>query len=46
MRQFWEFMKAEKKWWLGPLIMLLVLLGLVLVSVQSSPFAPFIYTIF
>ena len=46
MKQLGEFMKAERKWWLGPLIILLILLGLVLVAAQGSPFAPFIYTIF
>ncbi len=41
-----RFMKKEKKWWLVPMIVLLVLLGIVLVAVQGSAVAPFIYTLF
>ena len=44
--QFWEFLKVRKKWWLGPIIGMLLLLGLLLVMTQGSAVAPFIYTLF
>ncbi len=44
--EFWEFLKVRKKWWLGPIIGMLLLLGLLLVMTQGSAVAPFIYTLF
>lgn len=46
LRQFWEFLRVRKKWWLGPIIGMLLLLGLLLVATQGSALAPFIYTLF
>jgi hypothetical protein len=46
MSELWAFMKARKKWWLLPLILLMVLIGTLLVFAQGSVLAPFIYTIF
>ncbi|MEM8963631.1 MAG: DUF5989 family protein [Acidobacteriota bacterium] len=46
LKQFWEFLKVRKKWWLGPIIGMLLLLGLLLVLTQGSVVAPFIYTLF
>jgi hypothetical protein len=46
LKQFWEFLKVRKKWWLGPIVGMLVLLGLLLVMTQGSAVAPFIYTLF
>jgi hypothetical protein len=43
--EFWYFVRYNKKWWLTPVIMLLLLLG-VLVVLGSSGAAPFIYTLF
>jgi len=40
------FLRIRKKWWLLPLIVLIVLLGIILVFAQGSPLAPFIYTVF
>ena len=40
------FMKARKKFWLAPIILVLLLLGTLLVLSQGSAIAPFIYTIF
>jgi len=40
------FLRIRKKWWLLPLILLIVLLGIILVFAQGSPLAPFIYTVF
>jgi len=44
--QLWQFMRMRKKWWLGPIIAMLILLGLLLVFTQGSALAPFIYTLF
>ncbi len=46
LREFWEFLRHEKKYWLIPIVVILVLFGLLLVVAQSSPVAPFIYTLF
>lgn len=40
------FLKTRKKWWITPVIVVLVLLSLVLVLTQGSALAPFIYAIF
>ena len=44
--ELWEFMKENKKYWLAPIIITLVLCGVLLVLAKSSALAPFIYTIF
>lgn len=44
--EFWQFMKVRKKWWLLPIIVVMVLVGGLLVFAQGSALAPFIYTIF
>jgi hypothetical protein len=46
LRELWDFMKVRKKWWLGPIVVMLLLLGLLLVFTQGSALAPFIYTLF
>ena len=46
LREFWLFMRERKKWWLGPIIFFLVLLGLLIVFAEGSALAPFIYTLF
>jgi len=43
---FWEFLKYNKKWWLFPIVLVLLLVGVLLVLAQSSALAPFIYTLF
>jgi hypothetical protein len=45
-REFWDFLRVRKKWWLLPIIVVMVLLGSLLVFAQGSVLAPFIYTIF
>jgi hypothetical protein len=45
-REFVSFLKHEKKFWLAPIIMVLVLFGLLLVFAQTSAVAPFIYSLF
>ena len=44
--EFWDFLKVRKKWWLAPIIILSMLLGLLIVLTHGSALAPFIYTIF
>jgi hypothetical protein len=44
--ELWAFMKVRKKWWLGPIVVMLVLLGLLVVITQGTVVAPFIYTLF
>jgi hypothetical protein len=45
-RELWAFMRVRKKWWLMPIIVMLLLVGTLLVFAQGSVLAPFIYTIF
>jgi hypothetical protein len=45
-REFWTFIKARKKWWLIPFVVVLLMVGGLLVFAQSSALAPFIYTLF
>ncbi len=45
-KEFFLFIKQEKKWWLVPLISVLLLVGALLVFAGSSPLAPFIYPLF
>jgi len=42
----WGFLKVRKKWWLGPIIVFLLLLSLLIVLGEGSALAPFIYTLF
>lgn len=44
--ELWTFMKVRKKWWLGPILVMLALLGLLVVFTQGTAVAPFIYTLF
>jgi hypothetical protein len=44
--EFWEFLRHRKKYWLLPIVMMLLLLGLLIVLTQGSALAPFIYTVF
>jgi hypothetical protein len=46
MGELWAFMKERKKWWLLPVILVMVLVGSLLIFAQGSALAPFIYTIF
>jgi len=42
--EFWDFLIHNKKWWLTPIVLVLLLMGL-LVLLSASPAAPFIYTL-
>jgi hypothetical protein len=44
--EIWYFMKYRKKWWLGPIFVILLLLSLLIILTEGSALAPFIYTIF
>lgn len=46
LKDLWGFMKARKKFWLAPIIVILLLLGSLIVLSQGSAVAPFIYTLF
>ena len=46
LREFMDFLRQEKKYWLAPIVIVLVLFGLLLAFAQTSAVAPFIYTLF
>jgi competence protein ComGC len=46
LKDLWGFMKARKKFWLLPLILVLLLFGVLIVLTSGSAIAPFIYTLF
>lgn len=46
LNDLWAFMRARKKFWLAPIIIILLLLGALLIMAQGSAVAPFIYTLF
>ena len=46
LKEFWEFIKFRKKYWLLPILVFLVLFGGLIVFTQGTVVAPFIYTIF
>lgn len=46
LKEFWDFLKTRKRYWLAPIIIILVLLGMLIVFAESSAVAPFIYTLF
>jgi hypothetical protein len=46
LKDLWAYMKVRKKYWLLPLILILLLLGILIIFAGSSAVGPFIYTIF
>ncbi len=44
--EFWRFLKVRKKFWLLPMLFMLVLFGGLIVLAQGSAIAPFVYTLF
>ena len=46
LKDLWAFMKVHKKFWLAPIIIVMLLLGVLIVLAQGSAVAPFIYTLF
>ena len=46
LKEFWEFLRVRKKYWLFPILLVLVVFGGLIILSQGSAIAPFIYTIF
>lgn len=46
LKDLWAFMRERKKFWLAPIIVIMLLLGMLIVLTQGSAVAPFIYTLF
>jgi hypothetical protein len=44
--ELWGFIKIRKKWWLAPIVFIMLLMGLLIVLTEGSAVAPFIYTLF
>ncbi|MEM6325567.1 MAG: DUF5989 family protein [Bacteroidota bacterium] len=44
--EFWRFLRERKKFWLAPIVIVLLSLGLLVVAAQGSALAPFIYSLF
>jgi hypothetical protein len=45
-REFWAFLRVRKKFWLLPIVVMVLVFGALLALAQSSAIAPFIYTLF
>jgi hypothetical protein len=46
LKEFWVFLRSRKKYWLLPILVMMLLFGVLLVLAQSTAVAPFIYTLF
>lgn len=46
LKEFWDFLKVRKKWWLTPIVLVMILLGALIVFSQGSALSPFVYTLF
>lgn len=44
--EVWDFLKVRKAWWLAPIIIMLIIVGLLIIFAQSSAVSPFIYALF
>ena len=44
--ELWDFLKTRKKFWLVPIVLMMLLLGALLIFAQGSAVAPFLYTLF
>ena len=44
--ELWAFMRVRKKWWLGPIVVVMLLLSVLIVLTEGSAVAPFIYALF
>jgi len=45
-REIWDFLKIRKAWWLAPIIIMLILVGILVIFGQSSAVSPFVYALF
>ena len=46
LKDLWDFMRVRKKFWLAPIIVVLLLLGILIVLAEGTAVAPFVYTLF
>lgn len=46
LKELWAFVRARKKYWMLPIIVVMVILAMLIVMAQGSAIAPFIYTLF
>jgi hypothetical protein len=46
LKELWGFLKTRKKWWLLPIILILLILGILIIFTEGSAIAPFVYTLF
>lgn len=46
LKELWAFMKVRKKWWLGPIVLTMLMLSALIVLTEGSAVAPFIYALF
>ncbi len=46
LKELWQFLRERKKWWLMPIVLVLLFLGLLIVMTSGSALGPFIYTLF
>jgi competence protein ComGC len=46
LKELWEFLRVRKRFWLAPIIIVLVLISVLMIFAQSSAVAPFVYTLF
>ena len=46
LREIWHFTRVRKKWWLLPIIIMMLIFGILFVFAEGSALAPFIYTMF
>ncbi len=46
LKEFWQFLRIRKKWWLTPILIFLLLLGILIVMTEGSALATFIYALF
>ena len=46
LEELWDFLRTRKKWWLAPVIIVLLFVGLIIVFAGGSAIAPFIYILF
>ena len=44
--ELWDFMRVRKKWWLGPILFMMIALSVLIVVTEKSVVAPFIYALF
>jgi hypothetical protein len=45
-KELWQFLRVRKKFWLLPIVLVLLLMGVIIIFGESSALAPFIYTLF